>query len=135
MVYQAGQDFLQLEEEAFAGLIVVRPHMELNVKLTSYLFHLTSDIIREQGGRGDGDGFVACGEEAPAVATALGYVERFSRLQEIQHGQVVDAASRAARKSKTGQRPTPNPSRLGGECKIGVRLGVLPLHGGVRGGL
>ena len=58
MVYEAGQHLLQLEEEPFARLVTIGVHVELNGKLTSYLFHLTSYIISEQSGRGDGDGLM-----------------------------------------------------------------------------
>ena len=73
MMHQRGQHLLQLKEETFARRVVVRKHVELNVKLTSYLFHLTSYIIGEQGGRRDGNGLMTCGQEAPTIATALSY--------------------------------------------------------------
>jgi hypothetical protein len=50
VVLQRGQDLLQLEEQPFARSVAIGIHVELNGKLTSYFFHLTSYIIREQGG-------------------------------------------------------------------------------------
>ena len=104
VVLEVGQEFLQLQEESFAGGVVVRPHMKLNVKLTSYLFHLTSDIIREQGCGWDSDGLMACGEQSPAVGAALGDVERLALFQQAEDRQIVDAALRALREAETGSR-------------------------------
>lgn len=44
---------------------------------------------------------MAAGEEAPAVGTAFGYVEFFSRFEEFQDRQVVDVAVAAVRKSES----------------------------------
>lgn len=44
---------------------------------------------------------MAGGEEAPAVATALGYVEGFALAKQVQHRQIVDSALGAARKAET----------------------------------
>ena len=106
MVDQRGQYLLQLEEEPFARLIVVRPHVELNGESTSYLFHLTSYIIGEERGGGDGDGLVASREHSPAVGRAFGDPKRVAGLQAVQYGQVVDAALGALRKAEAGQGTT-----------------------------
>ena len=52
----------------------------------------------QQRGRRDGDGLVAGREHGPTVATAFGYKERIAGFQQVEHGQVVDAALGALRK-------------------------------------
>ena len=91
MAHQRGQHLFQLQEQPFAGRIVVRKHMERS-PITSYISHLTSYILRQQCCRRDGDGLMACREHGPTVAATFGDEERFARLQEVQHGQVVDGA-------------------------------------------
>ena len=49
-------------------------------------------MLGEERCRGYGDGFVACGEKTPAVATTLSDVEFLAILQQVEHGEVVDAA-------------------------------------------
>ena len=110
---QTGQNLFQLEEEPFAWGVAVGEHVKPHPRPLSRgrggkgLKELVEDGLREQGGRWDGDGFVACGEEGPAVGAALGDVEVFAWLQEVQDGQVVDAASGTAREAEAKNRPTP----------------------------
>ena len=54
-------------------------------------------FLRKEGGGGDGYGFVAGGEECPAVAAAFGDVECFSFFKLVQYWQIVDAALRSLR--------------------------------------
>ena len=68
----------------------------------TWLLLLPSYIIGEQCSRGDGDGLVTGGEHGPAVGTALGDVEVLARTEQIQHGQIVDAALRACREAEAG---------------------------------
>ena len=54
----------------------------------------------EEGGGGDGDGFVAGGEECPAVGGAFGDVEGFVFLEEVEDGEVVDGAAGSFREAE-----------------------------------
>ena len=58
-------------------------------------------MLGEERSRGYGDGFVACGEKTPAVATALSDVEFLAILQQVEHEEVVDAALGALREAKS----------------------------------
>ena len=55
----------------------------------------------EEGGGGDGYGFVAGGEECPAVGAAFGDVEYLALFESVQYWQIVDAALRSLRELKT----------------------------------
>ena len=57
--------------------------------------------MREEGGGGDGDGFVAGGEEGPAVGGSFGNVEGFALLEEVEDGEVVDGAAGAGGELKS----------------------------------
>ena len=70
--------------------------------MTSAIRHLTSDILREQRGRRDGDGLSTCREHRPTVGAAFGDIELLSGFQQVQHGQVVDATLCPLRKTETG---------------------------------
>ena len=113
---QAWQNLLQLEEESFAWGVAVGVHVKPPPRPLSRgrggkgLKELVEDGLRQEGGGGDGDGFVACGEECPAVGAALSYVEVFAWLQETEDGQIVDAASGAAGEAEAGE--TRRPSSL-----------------------
>ena len=52
-------------------------------------------VLFQKGGGGDGDGFVAGGEECPAVGGALGDVECFSFFKLVQYWQIIDATLRS----------------------------------------
>ena len=49
MMHQRGQHLLKLQEESFARLVTIWPHVKLNGESTSYLFHLTSYILHLHG--------------------------------------------------------------------------------------
>ena len=68
-------------------------------------------VAGEEGGGGDGDGFVAGGEECPAVGGAFGDVEGLVGFEEVEDGEVVDVALRPLRKPK---------SRLAAGCEVAV---------------
>ena len=54
----------------------------LRVEGLQQLFILT----REQSGTGYRNGFVACGQQAPAIGAAFGYEEGFARAEEAGSG-------------------------------------------------
>ena len=58
-------------------------------------------VLFQKGGGGDGDGFVAGGEECPAVGGAFGDVEYLALFESVQYWQIVDAALRSLRELKT----------------------------------
>ena len=100
MVNQTGQNLLQLEEQAFAGLVAVGVHVECQRQRGRQFSQLFLILGREQRGRGDGDGLMTGGEHGPAVGAAFGNVELVAWAQQIQNGQIVDAALRPAGESE-----------------------------------
>lgn len=56
----------------------------------------------EEGGGGDGYGFVAGGEECPAVGGAFGDVEGFIFLEAVEDGEVVNGAAGAGGEAEAG---------------------------------
>ena len=63
--------------------------------------YLLQFALMKGGGTGDGNGFVACREETPAVGTAFGNVERLSWFQMLQNLQIVDVAFGAFGETET----------------------------------
>ena len=61
-------------------------------------------VLFQQGGGGDGYGFVAGGEECPAVGGAFGDVEGFVFVEEVEDGEVVDGAAGAGGEAEAGLR-------------------------------
>ncbi len=61
-------------------------------------------FLRKEGGGGDGDGFVAGGEECPTVAAALGDVEYLALFESVQYWQIVDGALGSFREAEAGLR-------------------------------
>ena len=68
-------------------------------------------VAGEEGGGGDGDGFVAGREEGPAVGGAFGDVEFLTLFEFVEYREVVDAAAAPPRKPK---------SRLAAGCEVSV---------------
>ena len=58
-------------------------------------------LLRKEGGGGDGDGFVAGGEECPAVGGAFGDVEVVAFVEAVEDGEVVDGAAGAGGELKS----------------------------------
>ena len=87
-------------------------------------------FLREQSGGGDGDGFVAGGEECPAVGGAFGDVEGFAGLEAAQDGEVVDGAVGAlgeleARGGGSGKWKVESGKRAFGVGAVVVEVSVL----------
>ena len=95
-MHEGGHHLLQLQEQALAGLVAVGVHVESRRSRGRKRGQLLLVLLREQGDRGYGDGFVACREHGPAVGAAFCYVERLAGAEQVEHGQVVDATFRAA---------------------------------------
>ena len=123
MVLQAWQDLLQWEEESFAWGVAVGVHVKPHPRPLSRgrggkgLKELVEDGLREEGGGGDGDGFVTCREHGPAVGRAFGDEERLAHSQPVQYGQIVDAASGAAGEAEA---KTPSNSPFRGRTQVAV---------------
>ena len=112
MMLQVGQDFLQLEEESFAWGIAVGIHSPFNGQLTTDNRQQFLVFGFEEGCGGDGEGFVAGGEHGPAVGAAFGDVEVFALFEQVQDGEVVDAALGAGWEAETGEKtPSNSPVR------------------------
>ena len=82
----------ELEIEFLTRDILIRINVQASVQFSQTLEDLESLALMKGGGTGDGNGLVACGEEAPAVGTAFGNVERLSWFQMLQNLQIVDVA-------------------------------------------
>lgn len=103
---------MELTEEEFAGCILIGVHVECAGRLgfapvvfEGRLGEGCKDVLvpgREEGGRGDGDGFVAGREHGPTVGATFRDVEFLAWAQELQDGQVVDAATAAVGEAETG---------------------------------
>ena len=129
VVHELGQHLLQLHEEPFARRIAVGVHVKRNPLQTSprggflilplggvgggFLGGAGEGLVQraeqlhvvalQQRGRGDGDGLVTSRDHRPAVGAALRDPELVARLQEVQHGQVVDSALRPAGEAEAGR--------------------------------
>ena len=117
LVDQRRQHLLQLKEESFAWGVAVGEHVELNGPGTVPAVSSGADyrgpvpnvleqldvLMREQRGRGDGDGLMTSREHSPAVGAAFGNKELFTWLQQVQYWQVVDAALSPLRKAEARQ--------------------------------
>ena len=113
VVLERGQNLLQLQEEALTGGVAVGEHVE-GVTGTVPAVSSGADyrgtvpqmleqlhvLFSQQRGRGDGDGLVTSREHRPAVAAALGDIERLTRSEPVQHRQIVDAALRPLRETE-----------------------------------
>jgi len=89
---KGGEELAELEEEVLAGLVLVGEHVEgpspiPSLKVRDEGFEV---FFFEQGGTGDGDGFVAGTHQGHAVGDALGDEEGFARLELLQYGEVED---------------------------------------------
>ena len=60
-------------------------------------------FLREQGGGGNGDGFVAGGEHGPAVGGAFGDVEGLVGFEHVEDWEVVDGAVGATGEAEAGR--------------------------------
>ena len=105
VVYQIWQDFLQLKEESFAGLIVIGPHLKANREFISESLKKFQIFFIQQRCRRDGYCLMSCREHGPAVGATFGDIEFIARLQQVQDGQVVDGALRTLREAESGQPP------------------------------
>ena len=82
----------ELKVEFLTGDVLIRVDMQASPQFTQTLEDLEGLALMKGGGTGDGNGLVACGQEAPAVGTAFGNVERLSGFQMLQNLQIVDVA-------------------------------------------
>lgn len=83
---------LEEEEESTARDVAVWGHVEGCRELSVEGGERSEVVAGEEGSGGDGDGFVACGEESPAVGGAFGDPERFVLMEVVEDGEVVDVA-------------------------------------------
>lgn len=95
VVGEVGEEALELEEEAFAWEVAVGVHVELSGEAGGEGQEGVEGAWFEEGGGGDGDGFVSCGEECPAVGGAFGDVEGVAFVEAVEDGEVVDGAAGA----------------------------------------
>ena len=82
----------ELQVEFLTRNILIRVNVQAGVQFTQTLEDFEGLALMKGGGTGDGNGLVACGQEAPAVGTAFGNVERLSWFQVLQNLQIVDVA-------------------------------------------
>ena len=83
----------ELQVELLAGYILVRVDVQRSSKFHVPSFkYLLQLALMKGGGTGNGNGLMACGEEAPTVGTAFGNEERLSWFQMLQNLQIVDVA-------------------------------------------
>ena len=104
VVDQRGQHLLELQEEPLARLVAVGVHVECEVLRGVGPCELCQHPGvggREQGGAWYGYCLVSCREHSPAVGAAFGNEELVAGAQQPQHGQVVDAATRASWKHES----------------------------------
>ena len=92
MAHQRGQHLPQLQEQSFAGHVVVGPHLEPSSKFLTQSFKQFLILPTEKRGRRDGYRLVTCREHSPAVGAPLGDEERLAGSEQVQHGPVLDAA-------------------------------------------
>ena len=84
MVHERGQYLLQLQEKPFARFVAVGIHVKFSGERSVERGEKIDVVLREERGRGDGDGLMPCREHGPAVGTTFGNVERLTRMQQIQ---------------------------------------------------
>ena len=83
----------ELQIELFTWNILIRINVQRSSKFYVPSFkYLLQFALMKGGGTGDGNGLVAGRQEAPAVGTAFGNVERLSWFQMLQDLQIVDVA-------------------------------------------
>ena len=83
----------ELQVKFLTGDVLVRVDVQRSSKFHVPSFkYLLQLALMKGGGAGDGNGLMACGEEAPAVGTAFGNVEWLSGFQMLQDLQIVDVA-------------------------------------------
>ena len=101
MALQTGQYAAQLQEEPLARDIAVGVHVQAYGVPLVQLGQYAGVAVAEQGGAWYGYCLVSCREHSPAVGAAFGNEELVAGAQQPQHGQVVDAATRASWKHES----------------------------------
>lgn len=82
----------ELQVELLTRDVLIRINVQASLKFSQTLENLERLTLMKGGSTGNGNGFVACGQEAPAVGTAFGNVERLTGFQMLQNLQIVDVA-------------------------------------------
>ncbi len=102
VVLEPREQFLELEEEAFAGCVAVGIHVPFRVEPLRHFGEEPPVFGFQECGGGNGDRLPPRGEHRPAVGAALGDVERFALAEQAQHREIVNAALRPVREPKAG---------------------------------
>ena len=102
MMNQMGENLPELQEELFAGRILIRKHVEFHLILTLDISQQLLILGFEKRGRRNGYRLMSGRKHRPAVAASLRDEKLLARFQSPYHRQVVDGASGAIGKPEAG---------------------------------
>ena len=100
MMNQMGENLPELQEELFAGRILIRKHVEFHLILTLDISQQLLILGFEKRGRRNGYRLMSGRKHRPAVAASLRNEKLLARLQHLHHGKIIDAASGTIRKAE-----------------------------------
>ena len=99
---QMGENLPELQEEAFAGRILIRKHVEFHLILPLDISQQLLILGFEKRGRRNGYRLMSGRKHRPAVAASLRDEKPLARLQHLHHGKIIDAASGTIGKAESG---------------------------------